>query len=51
MIPPPNQIKIATAGGLPPVTRKLYDYKDIDKVYPGFADLIRQSIEPAPRAR
>jgi multiple sugar transport system substrate-binding protein len=47
---PANQIEIATAGGLPPVTESLYDEKEIDKVYPGFADLIRQSIElAAPR--
>ena len=44
---PPNQIEIATAGGLPPVTESLYDQKEIDKVYPGFADKIRQSIDAA----
>ena len=50
LIQPQNQIQIATEGGLPPVTEKLYDSKDIDKVYPGFSDLIRQSIESgAPR--
>ncbi|MCB0875217.1 MAG: ABC transporter substrate-binding protein [Solirubrobacterales bacterium] len=47
MIQPQNQIKIATAGGLPPVTESLYDEKQIDDVYPGFADLIRQSIKQA----
>ena len=47
MIRPQNQIKIATAGGLPPVTESLYGKPEIDKVYPGFADLIRQSIEQA----
>ena len=47
MIAPKNQIEIATAGGLPPVTESLYDEKAIDDVYPGFADLIRQSIEQA----
>ena len=46
-IQPQNQIEIATAGGLPPVTESLYDEKEIDEVYPGFADLIRQSIETA----
>jgi multiple sugar transport system substrate-binding protein len=47
---PANQIEIATAGGLPPVTESLYDEKEIDEVYPGFADLIRQSIDlAAPR--
>ena len=50
MIEPRNQIKIATAGGLPPVNRALYSSKQIDAVYPGFAGLIRQSIElAAPR--
>jgi trehalose/maltose transport system substrate-binding protein len=47
MIQPGNQIKIATAGGLPPVTEDLYSKPEIDKVYPGFADLIRQSIKQA----
>lgn len=47
MIQPANQIEIATAGGLPPVTERLYGEKEIDKVYPGFADLIRQSIQQA----
>ncbi len=50
LIQPQNQIEIATAGGLPPVNEGLYDSKDIDGVYPGFADLIRRSIENgAPR--
>ena len=44
---PKNQIKIATAGGLPPVTRRLYDSKAIDKVYPGFSGQILKSIEHA----
>ena len=47
MIAPKTQIEIATAGGLPPVTESLYDEKAIDDVYPGFADLIRQSIDQA----
>jgi len=47
MIEPRNQIKIATAGGLPPVNRALYSSPQIDDVYPGFAGLIRQSIEQA----
>lgn len=44
---PKNQIKIATAGGLPPVTRSLYDSKAIDKVYPGFSGQILRAIEHA----
>jgi multiple sugar transport system substrate-binding protein len=47
MIRPENQIEIAAAGGLPPVLESLYDEKQIDSVYPGFAGLIRQSIEQA----
>ncbi len=47
LIQPENQIEIATAGGLPPVDRALYDEKEIDKVYPGFAQLIREAIENA----
>jgi multiple sugar transport system substrate-binding protein len=42
-----NQIAIATSGGLPPVREDLYDSKEIEKVYPGFSQLIRQSIEDA----
>jgi len=44
---PENQIEIATAGGLPPVTESLYDEKEIDDVYPGFAPLIRGAIDTA----
>lgn len=44
---PKNQIKIATAGGLPPVTESLFDSKAIDKVYPGFADQILTAIDNA----
>lgn len=50
LIQPENQIEIATAGGLPPVTEALYDEKAIDEVYPGFAQLIRAAIaNAAPR--
>ena len=34
-------------GGLPPVREDLYDAKEIEKVYPGFAPLIRESIDAA----
>ena len=47
LVKPENQITAATLGGLPPVTEKLYDSKDIKKAYPGFSDTIRQSIEDA----
>ena len=47
LIQPANQIEIATAGGLPPVNEALYDSKEIDKVYPGFADQVLTSIDNA----
>jgi multiple sugar transport system substrate-binding protein len=47
LIGPEHQIATATSGGLPPVREDLYDSKEIDKVYPGFAQIIRQSIEDA----
>ena len=47
LVKPENQIAIATSGGLPPVREDLYDSTEIEKVYPGFAQLIRQSIEDA----
>lgn len=40
-----NQLEIAAAEGLPPVRQDLYDQKAIDKIYPGYAELIRTSIE------
>ena len=47
LVQPQNQLEIASTGGLPPVREDVYDSKEIDKVYPGFADLIRTSIEDA----
>ncbi len=47
LIQPENQIEIAKAGGLPPVRSDIYDRPEIEEVYPGFADLIRESIEDA----
>ena len=47
LIKPENQLQIATLGGLPPVREDLYERPEIDKVYPGFAQQIRQSIENA----
>jgi len=50
LVQPANQIDIAEQGGLPPVLTRLYDRPQIKEVYPGFADLIRQSIrDAAPR--
>ena len=42
-----NQLEVATLGGLPPVREDLYDQPEIDKVYPGFADEIREAIKNA----
>jgi len=47
MIKPENQITIAEMGGLPPVREDLYDQPEIEKIYPGFARLIRDSIADA----
>ncbi len=50
LIKPEFQLATAEAGGLPPVLESLYDDKEIDKVYPGFAQIIRESIaDAAPR--
>jgi multiple sugar transport system substrate-binding protein len=47
LIKPENQITIAEMGGLPPVREDVYDEQAIEKIYPGFANLIRESIESA----
>jgi multiple sugar transport system substrate-binding protein len=47
MIQPENQIIIAEKGGLPPVREDLFDDPKIEKIYPGFADVIRASIADA----
>jgi multiple sugar transport system substrate-binding protein len=47
LVKPANQLEVATLGGLPPVREDLYDQPEIDKVYPGFADEIRRSIQNA----
>jgi multiple sugar transport system substrate-binding protein len=50
LVQPENQIIAATDGGLPPVREDLYGTKELDKAYPGFADLIKRSIDnSAPR--
>ena len=50
LIGPENQIATADAGGLPPVREDLYDDPKLEEVYPGFAQLIRESIaDAAPR--
>ncbi len=50
LIKPENQLATATAGGLPPVREDLYGEKEIEEIYPGFAQIIRKSIaDAAPR--
>jgi multiple sugar transport system substrate-binding protein len=47
LVKPENQLEVAKLGGLPPVREDLYDRPEMEKVYPGFADQIRQSIKNA----
>jgi multiple sugar transport system substrate-binding protein len=47
LVRPENQLTIAKAGGLPPVRADVYDRKEINDVYPGFANLIKSSIQDA----
>ena len=47
LVKPENQLEVAELGGLPPVRNDLYDRPQIEKVYPGFADLVRESIQNA----
>jgi multiple sugar transport system substrate-binding protein len=47
LIKPEHQLNIATKGGLPPVREDLYDRPEMDEIYPGFADQIRDSIATA----
>jgi multiple sugar transport system substrate-binding protein len=45
-----NQLTVVELEGLPPVREDLYEDPKVQKAYPGFADLIRQSIrDAAPR--
>ena len=47
LVKPENQLEVASLGGLPPVRQDLYDRPEMQKVYPGFADEIRRSIQDA----
>jgi multiple sugar transport system substrate-binding protein len=47
LVKPENQLEIAEKGGLPPVRSDLYDRPEIEKIYPGFAPLIKESIQDA----
>ncbi len=47
MIEADHQIEIAKLGGLPPVREDLYDDPRVKKIYPGFADVLRDAIKTA----
>jgi multiple sugar transport system substrate-binding protein len=47
LVKPQNQLEVATLGGLPPVREDLYDQPEMQKVYPGFVDEIRDAIKNA----
>ncbi len=47
MVKAENQLEVAKLGGLPPVRADLYDRPEIKEIYPGFADVIRDSIRDA----
>lgn len=47
LVQPENQLAIARATGLPPVREDLYERPVMDEIYPGFAGLIRESIQDA----
>ena len=47
LVQPENQLEVAELGGLPPVREDLYDRPEMNEVYPGFADQIRESIRNA----
>jgi multiple sugar transport system substrate-binding protein len=47
LVKPENQLKVAELGGLPPVRSDLYDQPEIQKAFPGFAQVVKESIESA----
>ncbi len=47
LVQPDNQITAATLGGLPPTNEAVYKTKEIEDAYPGFSDLIKESIDNA----
>jgi multiple sugar transport system substrate-binding protein len=50
MVGPENQLEAAKLGGLPPTREDLYEDKAIEEAYPGFSDIIKESIDAsAPR--
>jgi multiple sugar transport system substrate-binding protein len=47
LVQPENQLEIASAGGLPPVREDLYEEPELEETYPGYADVIFDSIRDA----
>jgi len=47
LVKPANQLKVTELEGLPPVRADLYDRPAIKKAYPGFGNVIAQSIKHA----
>ena len=47
LVQPENQLEAAKLGGLPPTREDLYEDKAIEEAYPGFSDLIKESIDAA----
>ncbi len=47
LVKPENQLTVAELGGLPPVREDLYDQPEIQKAFPGFAKVVRDSIKDA----
>ena len=47
LVKPENQLQVAELGGLPPVRSDLYDQPEIEKAFPGFAQVVKESIESA----
>jgi multiple sugar transport system substrate-binding protein len=47
LVKPENQLKVAELGGLPPVRSDLYDQPELQKAFPGFAKIVKDSIQSA----
>ena len=47
MVQAENQLDAAKLGGLPPTREDLYEDKAIEGAYPGFSDIIKESIDNA----
>jgi multiple sugar transport system substrate-binding protein len=47
LVEPANQLEVAKLGGLPPVRSDLYDQPEIQQAFPGFSDVVRDSIKDA----